>query len=192
MAYHFLLMEEMWAAIYRGNTEHLKKIIGDSLDIPENCQWAIFLRNHDELALGLIEPETHQELLKFLDTDQKYLYQRGERTSVRIGQVFKGDRARSLEALKMLYSLPGAPIMYYGDEIGMGNLVHDPDILDTRKYVRGSFDWEQAKRQLKDPESLFNAVSKLMHDKTAEIVHIEKIENTPESSASSRRDPIIE
>lgn len=173
MAYHFLLMEEMWAAIYRGNTDRLKKIIEDSLEIPENCQWAIFLRNHDELALGLLDPEEHAALLKFLDAEGKYLFKQ-KRTSVRMGHVFKGDRDKTLEALRMLYTMPGTPIMYYGDEIGMPNIDLDPAIVDSRKYVRGIFDWESAKRQREDPESLLTAVSKLLQESNAAIVHHEE------------------
>ncbi len=189
MAYHFLLMEEMWAAIYRGNTERLKKIIEDSLTIPENCQWAIFLRNHDELALGMIEPEEHEALLKFLDSESKFLFKQ-KRTSVRLGHVFKGDREKTMDALRMLYTLPGAPIMYYGDEIGMQNLDHDPSIVDSRKYVRGRFDWDNAKRQLDDPESLLTAVSKLLQETNAQIVHHE--EPGEESSAATSESRAVE
>jgi glycosidase len=65
-------------------------------------------------------------------------------------------------AFKLLYSTPGAPIMYYGDEIGMENLPVTPGILDTRKYVRGFFDWEEAERQIADPGSLFHDVAALV------------------------------
>jgi maltose alpha-D-glucosyltransferase/alpha-amylase len=177
MAYHFILMEEMWSAIRRGDKTKLARIVEESITIPENCQWAIFLRNHDEIALGSLEPEEHQALLDFLDAERRYAFNGGTRTAMRLGSVFKGDRGKILDALSLLYSLPGAPIMYYGDEIGMDNLALDESIRDSRKYVRGAFDWAHAKKQTEDPESLFSAVSKLLHSRNAQIVHADEEEN---------------
>jgi maltose alpha-D-glucosyltransferase/alpha-amylase len=174
MAYHFILMEEMWSAIRRGDTTRLAGIVQDSLDIPDNCQWAIFLRNHDEIALGSLEPDEHAALLDFLDSERAYAFGGGTRTSMRIGSIFKGDRSKILDALSLLYSLPGAPIMYYGDEIGMNNLAVEAGIRDSRKYVRGVFDWDHARQQIKDPESLFSAVSKLLRTGNAAVVHTEE------------------
>ncbi len=176
MAYHFILMEEMWRAIHRGDQSQLATLIKESLDIPENCQWVIFLRNHDEIALLHLEPDEHRALIDFLDAERKYLFKGGERTSMRLGTIFKGDREKILEALRLLYSLPGSPVMYYGDEIGMHNLELHPDIKDSRKYVRGAFDWSHARSQMEDPESLFTAVSKLLREVNAEIVHVEEPE----------------
>ncbi|HEY4522178.1 MAG TPA: alpha-amylase family glycosyl hydrolase [Candidatus Paceibacterota bacterium] len=184
MAYHFVLMEEMWRTLQSGDHTRLKQTLEDSLNIPENCQWAIFLRNHDELALGLIGEEEHTALLQFLDAEHQYLFKQN-RTSVRIGQVFKGDRGKTLAALGLLYSLPGAPIMYYGDELGMGNLPFDLSIRDSRKYVRGAFDWELARSQRDDPSSLLSEVAKLLHSASAEIVHADESEQIDGLSATS-------
>ena len=173
MVYHFILMEEMWSAIYRGDRSKLMKLVEDSLDIPDNCQWAIFLRNHDEIALGTLDPEEHGALLNFLDAKRTYAFNNGTRTSMRIGSIFSGDRDKILNALSLLYTLPGAPIMYYGDEIGMNNLAPQEGFRDSRKYVRGSFDWKIAQQQINDPGSLLSAVSKLVHLGTAAIVHAE-------------------
>lgn len=179
MAYHFILMEEMWSAIYRNDRTKLMKLVEDSLDIPENCQWAIFLRNHDEIALSTLAPAEHEALMDFLDAERKYSFNGGTRTSMRINSIFKGDRSKILDALRMLYSLPGAPVMYYGDEIGMDNLALDESIRDSRKYVRGAFDWTNAKQQLGDPESLLSAVSKLLHASAAQIVHVDEVDENP-------------
>jgi len=181
MAYHFILMEEMWHAIARGDQGRLAKIIEDSIDIPDNCQWAIFLRNHDEIAISSLQPEEHAALMDFLDAERTYGFRGGLRTSMRLGSVFKGDREKILSALKMLYSLPGSPVMYYGDEIGMYNLDIHPDIKDSRKYVRGNFDWTHAKKQMDDPESLFSAVAKLLKESNAEIVHADEKAVTAEN-----------
>ena len=173
MAYHFILMEEMWSAIRRGDKTQLARLVEDSLDIPENCQWAIFLRNHDEIALGTLEPQEHAALLDFMDAERKYMIYNGTRTSMRIGSIFKGDRSKILDALSLLYTLPGAPIMYYGDEIGMSHLALQEGVRDSRKYVRGAFDWKEVQDQINDPGSLLSAVSKLVHLGTAAIVHVE-------------------
>lgn len=162
MAYHFNLMEHMWLAIQKGEHALVQHIVDESYDIPENCQWAIFLRNHDEISLATLEPGIRSALVAFLDPDGLFHFKKGEATSMRIGSVFRGDRAGMRRAFELLYSLPGSPIMYYGDEIGMSNLPHEESIIDSRKYVRGSFDWELAEAQRRDPGSFFNEVAALI------------------------------
>ena len=67
-----------------------------------------------------------------------------------------------LNAFKLLLSLPGSPVIYYGSEIGMKNLDLSELPRDTRKYVRGDFDWQEAERQIKDPSSLLNGIKNLL------------------------------
>lgn len=66
------------------------------------------------------------------------------------------DEVKLREAIELLYSIPGAPIMYYGDEIGMKNLPRTEGVIDSRVYVRGEFDWLEAGLQRSDPDSLYN------------------------------------
>ncbi len=162
MAYHFSLMEHMWLAIQKEDHLLVQNIIDQSFDIPESCQWAIFLRNHDEISLATLEPGIRRALVAFLDPDGLFHFKKGEATSMRVGSVFRGDRKGMRRAFEMLYSLPGSPIMYYGDEIGMSNLPHEESIIDSRKYVRGKFDWDLAEKQRKDPASFFREVSLLI------------------------------
>jgi maltose alpha-D-glucosyltransferase/alpha-amylase len=178
MMYHFGLMEEMWVSLLKGDTARLEKMVADSRDIPENCQWAIFLRNHDEISISTLEEEMQTELLALFDPEKAYTMEKMKRTAMRIGSVFKGDREKILKALQLLYTSPGAPIMYYGDEIGMNNLELQEGVIDTRRYVRGAFDRKAAQAQMDDPESLFNAVASILKKKPAEIVHAE--ESVPE------------
>ena len=173
MAYHFGLAEQMWLALAKGDTAEFKKMLEASQDIPENCQWAIFLRNHDEIALGQLGDTDRAAVLEFLDPGKRYLMQKANLTSMRIAEVFGGDDAKIRAALKMLYDAPGAHVMYYGDEIGMRNLAPQEGIVDTRKFVRGAFDRDLARSQMQDPDSLFNDVAKLMRTNSAEIVHAE-------------------
>ncbi len=164
MAYHFNLMEQMWVALQRGETLAVQQMVDASFDIPENCGWAIFLRNHDEISLTTIEPGIRSALVAFLDPDGLFHFKKreGDAASVRIGSVFRGDREGMRRAFNLLYSLPGSPIMYYGDEIGMSNLPHEEGIADSRKYVRGQFDWARAEKQMADPASLWHEVVTLI------------------------------
>ena len=81
---------------------------------------------------------------------------------MRIASIFNGDREQIAEAIGLLHGLPGSPIMYYGDEIGMQNLPADPAEIDSRRAVRGAFDWNAADEQSKDPDSLLNTVAQII------------------------------
>ena len=179
MAYHFGLAEQMWLALAKGDLSKFQHMLEESTNIPENCQWAVFLRNHDEIALGDLDEADRAALLGFLDPQKQYLMQKANLTATRLAEVFGGDRAKIGAALEMLYKAPGAHVMYYGDEIGMRNLERQEGLLDTRKYVRGNFDRAAAHLQMKDPESLFNEVAKLMRATNAEVVHAEEPGSQP-------------
>jgi len=162
MAYHFALMEQMWLSLQHGDEALLQKAVADSFTIPENCQWAIFLRNHDEISLVTLPPSERAALVSYLDPRKLYPFQKGLATSMRLGSVYASNREGLRKAFRLLYSLPGSPIMYYGDEIGMQNLPHEESIRDSRRYVRGTFDWKAAEAQQKDPASLFREVADLI------------------------------
>lgn len=162
MVYHFGLMEQMWLALERNNPSLAETMAHASFAIPDNCQWATFLRNHDEISLTTLDKAERKELVDFLDPEHSHMFKKMGATSMRLASVFRGDRAKIVDALKLFYSLPGSPVMYYGDEIGMLNLSLQPGIVDTRKYVRGVFDWQEADRQIADPHSLFHEVAALI------------------------------
>ncbi|MBP9757945.1 MAG: hypothetical protein KBD06_05065 [Candidatus Pacebacteria bacterium] len=163
MVYHFSLMEQMWLALKSGDRDAVQAVIDESYEIPDACQWAIFLRNHDEVSLSTLQPGIRSALVEFLDPQGLFHFRKGETASVRIGSVFRGDRVGMRKAFTLLYSLPGSPIMYYGDELGMSNLPHEESVIDSRKYVRGRFDWRLAEEQFNDPSSLFHEVALLIH-----------------------------
>lgn len=159
LVYHFGLMEQMWLALKRNDPRLVEKIAHESFDIPDNCQWATFLRNHDEISLGTLDGAERKELMDFFDPEHDYMFKKMGATSMRLANVFRGDRRKIVNALKLLYSLPGSPVMYYGDEIGMQNLPLQQGIVDTRRYVRGAFDWQEAERQIADSDSFFHEVA---------------------------------
>lgn len=162
MIFHFHLMSAMFLALKRGQMSVVETMVKNSFNIPDNCQWATFLTNHDELTLEHVSSEEREELLAWLDPEEKYSFKGGYGASVRLATIFKGDKEKILNAFKVLFNSPGSQVIYYGDEIGMQNVQLSEKPADSRKYVRGEFDWQEAERQMKNPESLFNQVSKII------------------------------
>ena len=170
MAFNFHLMTAMLLTLKRGNNSIAEKTAKETADIPQNCQWATFLRNHDELTLEHVAEAERNELLPWLDSDSKYSFKEGHGASVRLATIFNGNKNKILEAFKLLFGLSGlsraeskgSPVIYYGDEIGMENAKFLEKPADTRRYVRGEFDWPEAEKQLKDPNSMLNQVAKLI------------------------------
>lgn len=162
MVYHFPLAEQFWLALKRDDRTLVDAMVNASHAIPPNCQWATFLRSHDEISLSTLDAKERSELNDFFDPEHRYPFKKGEASSVRIATIFGGDKERIADALALLYKTPGSPIMYYGDEIGMQNLPLDPQVTDTRKYVRGNFDREEARRQMADPASLWSRIADII------------------------------
>lgn len=165
MVYHFPLMEEMFLALMFDEPERIKEMVEHSKGIPENCAWATFLRNHDEISLSTLPLIRRTTLVSQLDPRGEYLFNNGQATALRLANIFENKPEKLRAALALLYSLPGSPIMYYGDEIGMRNLPREESVADTRKFVRGQFDWEEAQKQMADPESLFHYVATLIRSR---------------------------
>lgn len=165
LAYHFPLMEDLFLALMFDEPERVAESLEKSAGIPDNCAWVNFLRNHDEISLATLPLIRRTTLVSLLDPEAHYLFNNGQTTAVRLAEIFAGRPGKLREALHLLYSLPGANVMYYGDEIGMRNLPREDGIRDTRIFVRGPFDWEEAKRQVADPESLFHYVAALLRSR---------------------------
>lgn len=162
MAFHFSLMAKTYLAIKRNDFSIIRRVVEESFDIPENCQWATFISNHDEITFTPLDDDERKELIEWLDPDGKHSFRGGKGVSMRLATVFKGDKEKILNAFKLLFDLPGSPVIYYGSEIGMKNLDLSEPPRDTRKYVRGEFDWEEAERQMENPSSLLNGLKELI------------------------------
>ncbi len=158
LCYHFPLMSQLWLALTDDSLEQVHKTIEQSFDIPDNCQWATFLRNHDEISLVTLPSQDRARVVDHIDPAHRYVMEKMGLTAVRVATAFGGDPAKIRAAFELLYSLPGAPVMYYGDEIGLQNLPVRPGVTDTRLYVRGNFDWQEADRQQADASSLWSAI----------------------------------
>jgi maltose alpha-D-glucosyltransferase/alpha-amylase len=152
MAFHFPIMPRMFMALRLEDRKPLIEIIERTPAIPDSCQWATFLRNHDELTLEMVT-----------DAERDYMYEEYARDPVarlnlgirrRLATLLDGDRRRIELMNGLLMSLPGSPVIYYGDEIGMGDNVY----LGDRNGVRTPMQWTggwNAGFSTADPEQLY-------------------------------------
>jgi len=135
MAFHFPLMPRMYMALAREDRFPITDIMRQTPQIPDNCQWAIFLRNHDELTLEMVTDSERDYLWETYAADRRARINLGIRR--RLAPLLERDRRR-LELMNcLLLSMPGAPVIYYGDEIGMGDNIH----LGDRDGVRTPMQW---------------------------------------------------
>jgi maltose alpha-D-glucosyltransferase / alpha-amylase len=135
MAFHFPLMPRMYMAIAREDRFPITDIMRQTPSIPENCQWAVFLRNHDELTLEMVTDSERDYLWETYAADRRARLNLGIRR--RLWPLLERDRRRIELMNSLLLSMPGTPVMYYGDEIGMGDNIH----LGDRDGVRTPMQW---------------------------------------------------
>ena len=135
MSFHFPLMPRMYMAIAQEDRFPISDILRQTPEIPANCQWAIFLRNHDELTLEMVTDKERDLLWQTYAADRRARLNLGIRR--RLAPLLEHDRNR-IELMNMLLlSMPGTPVIYYGDELGMGDNFH----LGDRDGVRTPMQW---------------------------------------------------
>ncbi len=135
MAFHFPLMPRMYMAIAQEDRFPMTDILRQTPDIPANCQWAIFLRNHDELTLEMVTDKERDYLWNHYASERRARINLGIRR--RLAPLLERDRRRIELMNGLLLSMPGTPVIYYGDEIGMGDNIH----LGDRDGVRTPMQW---------------------------------------------------
>ena len=135
MAFHFPLMPRMFMAVRQEDRHPIVEILRQTPDIPENCQWAMFLRNHDELTLEMVTDEERDYMYQAYAADPQMRINVGIRR--RLAPLLENSRRRVELLNSLLMSMPGTPIIYYGDEIGMGDNVY----LGDRNGVRTPMQW---------------------------------------------------
>jgi maltose alpha-D-glucosyltransferase/alpha-amylase len=135
MAFHFPLMPRMYMALAQEDRFPITDILRQTPDIPPHCQWAIFLRNHDELTLEMVTAKERDYLWQQYAVDTRARLNLGIRR--RLAPLLQRDRRRVELLNSLLLSMPGAPVIYYGDEIGMGDNIH----LGDRDGVRTPMQW---------------------------------------------------
>ena len=152
MAFHFPLMPRMYMSIAQEDRHPVSDILRQTPEIPEGSQWAIFLRNHDELTLEMVTDRERDYLWSFYAADRRARINLGIRR--RLAPLLENDR-RKIELMNsLLLTMPGTPILYYGDEIGMGDNIY----LGDRDGVRTPMQWSSDRNggfSRADPAQLF-------------------------------------
>jgi maltose alpha-D-glucosyltransferase/alpha-amylase len=135
MAFHFPLMPRMFMAVRQEDRHPIVEILRQTPDIPETCQWAMFLRNHDELTLEMVTDEERDYMYQAYATDPRMRINVGIRR--RLAPLLENSRPRIELLTSLLLSMPGTPTIYYGDELGMGDNIY----LGDRNGVRTPMQW---------------------------------------------------
>jgi len=182
MGFHFPIMPRIFMALKKGRADDMLDILRRTPPIPDNCQWCIFLRNHDELTLEMVTEEERQWMWEQYAPEPRMKLNLGIRR--RLAPLLDNDRRKIELANSLLFTLPGSPIIYYGDEMGMGDNIDLPD----RNGVRTPMQWDQSPNagfttgkpftefvkgksgsqslnvtsQLADEGSLFHAINKMI------------------------------
>jgi maltose alpha-D-glucosyltransferase/alpha-amylase len=135
MCFHFPLMPRMFMAVRKEQRHPVTEILAQTPEIPEGCHWGIFLRNHDELTLEMVTDEDRDYMYAEYASDPRMKLNLGIRR--RLFPLLDNDEGIAELFHAMLFSMPGSPVMYYGDEIGMGDNIY----LGDRDGVRTPMQW---------------------------------------------------
>jgi maltose alpha-D-glucosyltransferase/alpha-amylase len=152
MCYHFPLMPRMYMAIAQEDRFPIVEIMGQTPEIPANCQWTIFLRNHDELTLEMVTSRERDYMYSTYAADPRARINLGIRR--RLATLLENDTDRIKLMNSLLLSMPGSPIVYYGDELGMGDNV----FIGDRNGVRTPMQWSPDRNagfSRADPQRLY-------------------------------------
>jgi len=138
MNFHFPLMPRIFMALAKGDRSPIEQILARTPQLPENCQWGSFLRNHDELTLEMVTPNERKFMWEFYAPEPRMRLNLGIRR--RLAPLLGNNPALIRVANSILYTLIGSPFLYYGDEIGMGENIW----LDDRVGVRTPMQWDDS------------------------------------------------
>ena len=152
MAFHFPLMPRLFMAVRRESRYPISEILAQTPPIPDSCQWGIFLRNHDELTLEMVTDEERDYMYSEYAKDPRMKANVGIRR--RLAPLLENSRDQIELFTGLLLSLPGSPVLYYGDEIGMGDNIY----LGDRDGVRTPMQWNADRNagfSTADPQRLY-------------------------------------
>ena len=177
MAFHFPLMPRLFMSLRMEDRYPVTDILRLTPAIPETCQWALFLRNHDELTLEMVTDEERDYMYRTYAHDRAMRINLGIRR--RLAPLLENDR-RKIELMNaLLFSLPGTPVVYYGDEIGMGDNIY----LGDRNGVRTPMQWSADRNagfSKANPQKLYLPVN-IDPEYHYEAVNVETQQNNPHS-----------
>ncbi|GAB4361935.1 MAG: maltose alpha-D-glucosyltransferase [Deltaproteobacteria bacterium] len=177
MAFHFPLMPRLFMAVRMEDRYPVIDILTQTPPIPEGCQWALFLRNHDELTLEMVTDEERDYMVRVYADDPQARINLGIRR--RLVPLLGKDRRKFELMNALLFSLPGTPVIYYGDEIGMGDNI----FLGDRNGVRTPMQWSADRNagfSRANPQRLYLPVI-IDADYHYETVNVEARQNNPSS-----------
>lgn len=182
MGFHFPIMPRIYMALKKERYEDMMKIMQRTPPIPENCQWCTFLRNHDELTLEMVTEEERQWMWKEYAPEPRMKINLGIRR--RLAPLLDNNRRKIELANSLLFTLPGSPVVYYGDEIGMGDNLDLPDRNGVRtpmqwddspnagftsgkpysEFVKGELSYHKVNvaNQINEPNSLFHSIQRMI------------------------------
>lgn len=177
MAFHFPVMPRIFMAVWAEDRYPIVDILEQTPPIPASCQWALFLRNHDELTLEMVSEEERNSMYQAYARDARARINLGIRR--RLAPLMQNNR-RKMELINvLLLSFPGTPILYYGDELGMGDNYH----LGDRNGVRTPMQWSPDRNagfSRANPQSLFLPVI-IDPEYHYELVNVETMERNQSS-----------
>ncbi len=177
MAFHFPVMPRLFMGIHREDRFPIVDIMEQTPAIPENCQWAMFLRNHDELTLEMVTDEERDYMYRAYAHDTRARINLGIRR--RLAPLL-GNNRRRIELMNgLLFSLPGTPVIYYGDEIGMGDNIY----LGDRNGVRTPMQWSADRNagfSRANPQKLYLPIV-IDPEYHYETINVEAQQNNPHS-----------
>ncbi len=177
MNFHFPLMPRLFMAIHTEDRFPIIDILQQTPTLPENCQWGIFLRNHDELTLEMVTDEERDYMYRVYAQDPQARINLGIRR--RLAPLLSNNRRRIELMNGLLFSLPGSPVIYYGDEIGMGDNVY----LGDRNGVRTPMQWSgdrNAGFSRTNPQRLYLPII-IDPEYHYEAINVEAQQNNPHS-----------
>lgn len=177
MAFHFPVMPRLFMALHQEDRFPILDILAQTPAIPDACQWCLFLRNHDELTLEMVTDEERDYMYRAYANDQQARINLGIRR--RLAPLLNNDRRRIELMNALLFSLPGTPVVYYGDEIGMGDNIY----LGDRNGVRTPMQWSADRNagfSRCNPQRLYLPVS-IDPEYHYEAINVEAQQNNPSS-----------
>lgn len=174
--YHFPLMPQIFKALAIEKAEPIVGVLQPAVtpSIEASNQWFLFLRLHDELTLEMVTPEDRKIIYDYYCRDPRWDFRVGEGISARLADLLSFNPDRIALAYSIMFTLPGTPVIYYGDEFGKMNdekfyeeMINLTGKNDTRFFVRGRMDWEQVKNDLANHASFAYKVNSRLRNMLA-------------------------
>ncbi len=162
LVYHMTLASRLLLAFVRGDDSMINEQLNTDANLPKYCRWLNYVSNHDEILLTDLNDDERREILDFLKPPKDLLFKKDRSIASRLAPLLYGDASKILRIYDALKRTDGDTLIYYGEEIGMGNDFSVEHPRDIRRYLRGTFPWEEANRKINNSESLYHQLSKLL------------------------------